>query len=149
MEAPAHTRVGICVGAILALALTGCSLSGPTRASLSEEEAAKLHIAGSVELIADGGHHAEQTPEGPLAALAWRRYGVDASWDDVVAYFEAELSARGWAEGGESSGLRSTIAYAVESWHKADRILRLGHLRDSQTSDAGSFQSFYSVALIG
>lgn len=147
-EAGAYARWHRMCVALLALALAGCSLSGPTQASLSDEEAGKLRIAGSAEMIS-GGHDAEETPEGPLAAIAWRRYGVDASWDDVVAYFEAELSARGWEEGGGSSGLRSTIEYAVEAWHKGERILRLGHLRDSPKPDAGSFRTFYSVTLIG
>lgn len=132
----------------MAATLIGCTLTGPTMTSLSEEWAAKLRTSGSVELIS-GGHDAEQTPEGPLAAIAWREYGVDASWDEVVAYFDAELRDRGWEEGGGSSGLRSTIEYAVEAWHKGDRILRLGHLRNSPKPDSGSFVTFYSVTLIG
>lgn len=99
--------------------------------------------------MTSGGTDLEQTPEGEIPAIEWRRYGVDASWDDVVAYFEAELSARGWEEGGGSVGLTSTIEYAVEAWHLGDRILRLGHLRDSPKPDAGSFRTSYSVALIG
>jgi predicted small lipoprotein YifL len=133
---------------MLAMALTACGLSGPTQTSLSEEAAAKLSVSNSTQL-ASGGHDSEQTPEGAIPAIAWRRYGVDAPWDDVVAFFEAELSALGWEEGGGSSGLRSTIEFAVEAWHKGDRILRLGHLRDSPKPDSGSFATFYSVTLIG
>jgi hypothetical protein len=137
----------VCV-AWMALVLAGCSLSGPTRGSLSEEVEAQFQVPGS-NLLASGGTDREQTPEGDIPAIAWRRYGADASWEEVVAYFEAELHDRGWESGGGSSGLRSTIEYAVEAWHKGDRILRLGHLRNSPKPDAGSFQTFYSVALIG
>jgi len=147
-EAGAYARWQRVWGALLALALAGCSLSVPTRDSLSDAPVAQTQAPGSA-LLTSGGTDLEQTPEGEIPAIAWRRYGVDASWDDVVAYFEAELRARGWEEGGGSSGLRSAIEHAVEAWHKSDRILRLGHLRNSPKPDAGSFQTFYSVTLIG
>ena len=105
-------------------------------------------MPGSTEL-ASGGTDEEQTPEGGLPAIAWRRYGVDASWEEVIAYFDRELAAQGWEDGGGSSGLTSTIEHAVQAWHRDDRILRLGHLRGSPKPEAGSFRTFYSVALIG
>jgi hypothetical protein len=132
---------------LVIVALVGC-VSSPTRASLSVEEAAQLQLPGSSEL-ASGGHDQEQSPEGDIPAIAWRRFGVDVAWQDVAAYFDAELKARGWEEGGGSSGLTSTIENAVEAWHKGDRILRLGHLRGSAKPEAGSFLTFYEVALIG
>jgi hypothetical protein len=119
----------------------------PTRASLGGE-AALLQMPGSTEL-ASGGTDEEQTPEGRVPAIAWRRYGVDASWEEIVAYFAAELTAQGWEDGGGSSGLTSTVEHAVQAWHRDGRILRLGHLRGSPKPGAGSFRTFYSVALIG
>ena len=68
--------------------VVGCGLGSPTRESLSEEGVAQLRLAGSVELVSTGWHDAQQTPEGPLPAIAWREYGADASWDEMVAYFE-------------------------------------------------------------
>lgn len=105
-------------------------------------------MPGSSELLS-GGYDEEQTPEGRLAAVAWREYGVDASWDEVVAYFDAELANQGWEDGGGSSGLKSTAEHAVRAWHRDDRILRLGHLRNSPKPESGSFITFYEVALIG
>jgi len=128
--------------------LVACAPNSPTQASLGEEEAAQLRVPGS-KLLTSGGSEREQTPEGAIPPIAWNRYGVDAPWDEVVAYFDAELRDRGWEEGGGSSGLRSTIEHDVEAWHKEDRILRLGHLRNSPKPDAGSFVTFYSLALIG
>lgn len=132
--------------AVVALIL--CVSCGPTRASLSEDEAAQLQMPGSTEL-ASGGHDEEGTPEGVLPAISSRAYGVDASWDEIVAYFDAELTGKGWEAGGGSSGFRSTSENAVEAWHRSDRILRLDHMRDSPKPDAGSFLTWYSVALIG
>ncbi len=48
-----------------------------------------------------------------------------------------------------SSGLGSTIEREVKEWHKDDRILRLGLLRNSPKPDAGSFLRLYDVRLIG
>ncbi|HYU50534.1 MAG TPA: hypothetical protein VEO91_11485 [Candidatus Limnocylindria bacterium] len=73
-----------------------------------------------------------QTIEGHLAAIAWRQYGTDASWDDVVTFFDAELRNRGWQEGGCASGFPSTDEWAVMIWHSDSRILRLGHLIDER-----------------
>jgi hypothetical protein len=105
-------------------------------------------MSGSTEL-ASGGHDEERTPEGVLPAIAWREYGVEASWDEIVAYFDAELAEQGWEDGGGSSGIRSTSEHAVEAWHKGDRILRLGHLRYSPSPESGSFLAYYRVSLIG
>ena len=117
---------------LLALAAAGCGSEGPTRASLSEEVEAQLQIPGSVELISTGGHDAEQTSEGPLPAIAWREYGADATWDEVVAYVDAELRARGWERGADQavdgrhrSGLRSRGMLRIEcSDSRRDATLR-------------------------
>jgi hypothetical protein len=135
--------------ALITIALAACGLGEPTRESLSQEEEALLQFDGSVELIADGGHDAESTPEGPLAALAWREYGVDATWDEIVEHFDAELRADGWLEGGGTSGFASTREHAVEAWHKGDRILRLAHRRDPGVDPPRSFLTFYRVNLLG
>jgi hypothetical protein len=132
----------------IAVDLTGCVFSGPTRATLGDEAVAQLQMPGSTEL-ASGGTDEEQTPEGRVPAIAWRSYGVDASWEELIAYFDRELEAQGWEDGGGSSGLTSTTEHAVRAWHRDDRILRLGHLSDSPKPEAGSFLTFYSVALIG
>jgi hypothetical protein len=136
------------VVALTALVLAVVACGGPTRGSLSDEAEAQLQIPGSKELAA-GGHDAENTLDGPLAAIAWRQYGVNASWEEVVAYFDAELRERGWQEGGSSSGIPSTQEWAVQAWHRDDRILRLGHRHNAPTKDSGSFVTFYEVALIG
>jgi hypothetical protein len=133
--------------AILA-ALVGCGSSGPNRISLANEDAAQLLVSGSTQL-ADGGNDAERTIEGDIPAIAWRRYGVNARWDEIVAFFDNELSRRGWEPGGGSSGLRSTDEKAVEAWHSGDRILRLGELRRAPVENAGQFVTFYEVALVG
>jgi hypothetical protein len=120
---------------------------GPTRDSLGNEEAAQLRLAGSKE-IAAGGLDAESGVGGQQAALTWRQYGVDAPWPDVVAYFDAEMQARGWQKGGGSSGLPSTSEWDAMAWHSNDRILRLGHIRNVP-NNSGLFETFYEVALIG
>ena len=145
----AVSRYRLAWAALVVITVTGCSLSSPTQASLSDEGAAKLRIAGSAEMIS-GGHDAEETPEGPLAAIAWREYGVDASWDDVVAYFEAELRDRGWEEGGGSSSGPSTQEWDAVAWHTKDRILRIAHRRNTAaTATSGTFLTIYRVTLIG
>jgi len=146
-----HTRIAWRNSGWLAIALLGllgCASSGQTQASLSNEAAAQLQMPGSSEL-ASGGHDEERTTEGFLPAVTWREFGVDVSWDDIVAYFSEELAAEGWEGGGGSSGFRSTSENAVEAWHKGDRILRLGHLRYSPNPEAGSFATWYRVSLIG
>jgi hypothetical protein len=97
-----------------------------------------MRLPGSSEL-ASGGTDEEQTPEGRVPAIASRGYGVDASWEETVAYFDRELEAQGGEDGGGSSGLTSTIEHAVQAWHRDDRILRLGHLRGSPKPGSGSF----------
>jgi len=141
-------RLRLACLAAVSIVLSACALGGPTRDSLNEENEAGLRTDGSVELISNGGHDAEQTPEGRLAAIAWREYGVNSSWDAVVAYFEVEMRGRGWEPGGGSSG-RSTQEHAVVAWHKGDRILRLSYRRNAIKPGQGSFSTFYRVTLIG
>jgi len=126
--------------------VAGCQ---QTSASLRDEAEALLQVPESTQL-ATGGYDARQTVEGHLAALVWRQYGTDESWDEVVAYFAAELGKRGFREGGCSSGLRSTDEWAVMAWHSDNRILRLGHLRDERAvKHEREFVTIYDVALIG
>ena len=134
--------------AVALVGMFGCASSGTTRSSLAAEAAAQLHMPGSSE-ITSGGHDEEHTPEGVLAAITWREYGVDASWEEIVAFFDRKLTGQGWEAGGGSSGIRSSSEHAVEAWHRGDRILRLGHLRDSPDPGAASFRTWYEVALIG
>jgi hypothetical protein len=125
-----------------------CASCGPTQASLSREEAAQLQMPGSTELGGGPGGN-DEVHLFDVPAITSRAYGVDASWDELVAYFDRELKAMGWEDGGGSSGLTSTSENAVQAWHRDDRILRLGHMRNSPKPEAGSFKTFYSVALIG
>lgn len=120
----------------------------PTLASLSGEPEARLQAPGSTEFLAGGTEAVWTLESGSTPAIAWRRYGVHASWEDIVSYFSAEMKARGWEVGGCSSGIQSTGEWAVEAWHSDDRILRLGHRRDLP-KDAGSIGTYYSVAIIG
>lgn len=120
----------------------------PTLASLAGEPEARLQAPGSTEVLAGGTDPVWTMESGSTSAISWRRYGVHASWDAIVSYFAAEMKARGWEEGGCSSGLQSTGEWAVEAWHSDDRILRLGHRRD-RPKDAGSIGTYYSVAIIG
>ncbi len=129
-------------------AVSGCESSRPSRTSLGKEDVARLQYSGSKQL-ADGGNDAQRSIEGDIPPIAWRRYGVNASWDEIVAFFDNELTRRGWEPGGGSSGLRSTGERAVEAWHFGDRILRLGNLRKAPVENAGQFVTFYEVALIG
>ena len=126
--------------------IAGCQ---QTSASLRDEAEALLQVPESTQL-ATGGYDARQTVEGHLAALVRSQYGTDESWDDVVAYFDAELGNRGWQPGGCSSGLPSTEEWAVMAWHSDNRILRLGHLRDEwAVKHERQFVTIYDVALIG
>jgi len=107
-----------------------------------------LHLPGSAELSA-GGREAQWTLEGgALAAVVWRRFGVDAAWDDVASYFAQDLAARGWREGGCSSGIPSTRESDVVAWHTDDRILRVGN-REDPPKDRGAIETYYEVALLG
>lgn len=134
----AHAAVAIAV----LLLVAACA---PTRSSLASESEASLHLAGSIELAA-GGHDADSSIYGSLSADAWRQYGTDVPFDDVVTYFDSELRRRGWDPGGGSSGLTSTDEYAVEAWHKSARILRVGHMRNGPPG--ANFATFYMVSLI-
>jgi hypothetical protein len=120
----------------------------PTKVSLAAEPVAQLQFPGSVELSA-GGREAQWTLEsGSQAAVVWRRYGVDAAWEDVATYFTQELAARGWLEGGCASGQPSTRESDVVAWHTQDRILRVGNRRD-RPKDVGTIRTYYEVALLG
>jgi hypothetical protein len=133
----------VAAAASMAVLLVAC---GPTPSSLASEAEASLHLPGSTE-VATGGYDAEKSVYGSLSAVAWRQYGADVPWEDVLAYFDAELARRGWEPGGGSSGLTSTDEYVVEAWHKSDRILRLGYMRNGPPG--ANFGTFYDVALIG
>lgn len=148
MRAP--TRPDRVLGLVSILAILSLVAScQQTSSSLRDEAEAQLQAPGSTQLGA-GGHDAMQTIEGHLAAIAWRQYGTDASWDDVVTYFDAELRNRGWQEGGCSSGFPSTDEWAVMAWHSDSRILRLGHLIDERAvKHDQQFVTVYAVALIG
>ena len=149
VKSPALRRIVLAAAPIAILAtLVGCGSSGPNRTSLANEDVAQLQFSGSKQLV-NGGIDAQRTIEGDIPAISWRRYGVNARWDEIVAFFDNELSRRGWEPGGGSSGLRSTGEKAVEAWHFGDRILRLGDLRKAPVENAGQFVTFYEVALIG
>jgi len=123
--------------------------AGPTSMSLAAEPEARLQIPSSRELFA-GGHDSEWSLEsGPLPAISQRLYGVDSTWEEVVAYFDTELKELGWRHGGCSSGLATTGEWDVEAWHLDNRILRLGNRRRDIPPDAGIFVTYYTVALIG
>jgi hypothetical protein len=127
------------------LAFLGC---GASAGSLKDEQEAQLSFANSMQ-VAAGGHDSEQTLGGSVPAIVWRSYGVDAPFEDILAYFNSELSERGWEPGGGSSGSRTTDEFDVEAWHTRDRIFRLAHLRNPPTADAPSYSTYYEVALIG
>jgi hypothetical protein len=137
----------------MAMACGACLSSAPTpsapsQASLAAEPEASLQSPESTELQS-GGFEAHGTPEGPLPSVAWRRYGTGSAWQDVVAFFDAELRRRGWAPGGGSSGIaRSTEEFDVTAWNKDDRIVRLSHRRFVATDTIG-FGTYYEVTLIG
>lgn len=122
--------------------------SAPTQMSLAGEPAAQLQVEGSTQL-SSGGHDAESGIEGSSSALTVREYGVDATWDQIVAKFDTVLKGQGWRDGGCSSALKSTREWAVMAWHTDDRVLRLSHRRGPSIKGLGSFRVVYQVALIG
>jgi hypothetical protein len=129
-------------------AQTAAREARPTRVSLAAEPESQLQFPRSTEYAA-GGHDAEWTLEvGSQAAVVWRRYGVDAAWEDVASYFADELTARGWREGGCASGNPSTRESDVVAWHTDDRILRVGN-REDPPKDVGMIRTYYEVALLG
>lgn len=121
---------------------------GPTRAVLAAEPEAVLQFPGSTEFSVGGTDAVSSIESGSTPAITWRRLGVKASWDEIVSYFDSELRARGWRQGGCSAGLKSSEEHDVVAWHSDDRILRLGYRRDGPR-DAVLVGKYYSVALIG
>jgi hypothetical protein len=101
--------------------------------------------------IRDGGHEAENTIDGPVPAVAWRWYSVDKKPDEVVAFFDRELTAQGWSSGGGSSGIPTTDEVDARAWHKVAFVVRLGIFRFPRplgVNDTDANLTYYEVALI-
>jgi hypothetical protein len=115
---------------------------------------ARLRLIVKLNLPADIGrlrrtvlnHHARLVVIDPL--VAYLGDGVKTNDDHNVRRALEPLAVM-VAEVDGSSGLPSTDEYAVTAWHRGDRILRLGHLRGVPGARCCSFQTFYSVTLIG
>ena len=137
----------IAESAVLLVAMTACA---PSMASLQSETDGQLSAPGSTQ-VQDGGHGAENSIEGPIPAIVWRRYAIDAKPDAVLSFFDDELASRGWLAGGGSSGIRSTDETTARSWHKDDRILRVGIFRVPPPItgvETNANLTYYEVALI-
>lgn len=110
-----------------------------------------LSYPGS-EQVNSGGREAEMTVDGPLSAATWHWFGVDASAEEIEQFYADELTSRGWAEGGGSSGIPTTRELSARAWHKDDVVFRLAFPNPSDHVDQELFeryQTVYDARLIG
>jgi hypothetical protein len=105
-------------------------------------------------VIDSGGGNAATTIDGPLPAEAWRVLGAAASSQDIQAFYERELAARGWViDTHTTSGLRVLEELKTTAWSKDGVIFRFG-IRDPDYWGAdpdlfARYQCIYDAALIG
>ncbi len=87
---------------------------------LRQQQEASLYFPGSV-LLREGGSGASMG----AAAEIWRQLRTDASEETVLAFYRAELFARGWATGGGSTVALGTHESQVCSWHTGTYTMRV------------------------
>jgi hypothetical protein len=109
------------------LVLDGCSESDEPPAFEGMSELAL--VAPDSTLVADLSRPRKVTIEGTNRATAGHRYGSDATADDVVGFFERELSSRGWVPSQDVSRIRGTNESLVHVWQKGEVVYRLSVLR--------------------
>lgn len=82
-------------------------------------------------------------------AYTWRQLGADATVDEVIAFYSADMKERGWAAGGGGHVLSEDDTAC--GWHTADLILSMvfpdvDRHRKTYPADAG-FATIYEVTL--
>jgi hypothetical protein len=94
-QRPVHGRAIATVA--LAVALSACTGSAVTQASLREDPASSLVLPGS-RLLGEVGSERKLTPTGPSPAFFGHIFGTAESPGAVRAYFDGEIRALGWVE---------------------------------------------------
>jgi hypothetical protein len=107
---------------------------------------ATLSLPESVE-VGRGGFKADSARH----TTFWVRRATPATPDDVRAFFERELAARGWLAGGGSAVIGSQFEAIVCAWHRGNDTLRVAvfndSYRDSQLGGSSAVTE-YELALI-
>ena len=142
---------GLVLAVVVLIALhTACDVatSSGTYEYLTTQPEADLVYPES-DLLSDGGYDAEMTIDGPQPAALWKIFGSDASIDDILAHYQAELADRGW-ESMPSS--RSTSEIEAWRWSRGDLGFRLGQ-KDPDTwherlPGSDRFATIYEVRLV-
>lgn len=123
--------------------------SAITRSSdLAKLPEAQLFYPGST-LLGSGGTDYESGIWGSNPAVWGNRLGTDASKDDVFAFYDRELVARGWqASGGTAVG---TAEVEGRGWQKGRVEIQVVILRKSDPQNPtaiNAYQSPYRITLI-
>jgi hypothetical protein len=145
-------------GVVLVIGLGAYALFGRSAAPSSADTLRALPESSLIypgsEVISSGGRNAANGIDGRVSAEAWQLLGVDADPAAIEAFYEAELTARGWKlDTHTSSGLLATGELTVAAWSKQGVIFRLG-IRDPESwrADPELFarhESIYDARLIG
>jgi hypothetical protein len=104
-----------------------------------------LYYPGSVVLRQGGHEPAFMQP----TAYTWRELGVDATADEVIAFYDAEMKERGWVVGGGGHVIAADAQAC--GWHTADLILTVafrdvGNYAKAHPADAG-YATIYELRL--
>ena len=141
----------LAIGAVLvAVGVVAIRVFDPPRApdtGLSELPEASLAYPGSM-FIRGGSRDA--TSEAPAAVS--QQYGSDASVEEILAFYTAEMTHRGFATGADGSITRSLEEFRVCGWHRDDVVVRVSWWdigRYAQmVPDAARFSTVYEVRLL-
>ena len=111
---------------------------------------ADLLYPGS-EVISRGGNDERWMWGGTLTAVTWQYVGVNASPAEIEAWYEAELTSRGWVDGGGSSAIPTTNELWVRAWERNGITFRLGvrdpHGARARPEQFERYETVYDVRL--
>jgi len=96
--------------------------------ALAATEEGSLSLPGST--LVDEEHHDEGEGWGfdatQLSAMLHRSYGVDAQANEIMSWFEEQLTMRGWTpKGGEPFKPGVSIGFSSYSWERRNFFLRV------------------------
>lgn len=148
VRTPSRWATVVIVAGIVAILIV-LATRAPTSdvASLRERPQASVYFPGSV-LLREGGREGTA----PYGSAIWKQLGTDASFAEVLDWYDRELAARGLQPGGGSSGIPAWEEFQVCAWHSDDIVFRLGFLKMDKWSERypGSqpYPTVYELRLI-
>ena len=135
------TGRAIAVVLLVLVVIAGCDDSGPLR-DLRAMPEATLYYPDS-KVVREIATPQINSPDGKSGAAFGHLLGANATRDEVLAFYDRELQARGWRTTAPGTG---TNELKVAAWTNDKAIFRLGiNLPESLTQDVRAALAGYSI----